>query len=403
MRVLIADNLAADTAGRLEAVGCAVTVDPSLQGDGLQQALARLDPQILVVRSTRVEAVHLAAARSLGLIIRGGAGVNTIDVGTASQQGVYVANCPGKNAIAVAELTMAHLLNMDRRLADNVAALREGRWDKRGFSKAGGLFGRTLAVLGTGQIGVEVIRRAQAFGLKVKAWSRSLSPEQADALGVTWCNTPLAAAAGADALTVHVALNDQTRGLVGERVLEALAPGAYVINTSRGGVVDEAALRLAIERRGIRAGLDVFEDEPGSGDVRFEGDIASLPGVYGTHHIGASTEQASQAVADEVVRVIQEVLTTGRVPNCVNLADRSPATHLLVVRHADEVGVLAGVFDLLRGAGISVQEMENIIFQGAQAACARISLDKAPPPQLLALIENSPHVFAASVVALEDK
>ena len=400
MRVLIADKLSPTVIDNLEAIGCAVTADPALKDDTLLAALSLHNPQVLVVRSTKVPATHIDAAPALSLIIRGGAGVNTIDVAHASGRGIYIANCPGKNAVAVAELTMGLLVNLDRRIADNVIALRNGIWAKKEFGKARGLKGRTLAILGLGKIGLEVVSRAKAFGMHVRVWSRSLTPEQAEAYGVEYAATPRQAASGAHALTVHVALTPQTRGLVGPEVLEALAPGAYVINTARGGVVDEAALIHATRTRGLRAGLDVFENEPSATDTAFTSDIANVDAIYGTHHIGASTDQASEAVGDEIVRIVGAWMQNGEVLNCVNLTDQTAASHMLVVRHADRVGVLAGVLEQLKEAGINVQEMENIIFQGGNAACARIQLGGMPDNETIRRIESSSDVFAAAVVAL---
>ena len=401
MRVLIADKLSDHVAPALEADGCAVTVDPGLKGDGLTAALGRVDPQVLVVRSTRVQAAQLAAARGLSLIIRAGAGTNTIDVPRASARGVYVANCPGKNAIAVAELTFGHLLNLDRRISDNVQALREGRWAKKAFSRSRGVHGRTLALLGCGRIGQEVIVRAHAFGMAVRAWSRSLTPEKAAELGVTFAATPHEACRGADVLSVHLALTDGTRGIVDQSLLEALAPGAFVINTSRGGVVDQEALLAAVQTRGIKAGLDVFAEEPGAGEDAFPFPIGRDTAIYGTHHIGASTGQATLAVGDEVLRIVSHYLRQGTVLNCVNLAEDTAASHVLVVRHADEVGVLASVLDHLRQDGVNVQEMDNHIFQGGGAACARIHISGAPSSAVLGQISASSQVFAASLVSLE--
>jgi D-3-phosphoglycerate dehydrogenase / 2-oxoglutarate reductase len=399
MRILIADKLSPQVTAALEACGCAVTTDPNLKDDSLQAALALHDPQALVVRSTKVRADHLQAAPSLALVIRAGAGVNTIDVAHASGRGIYVTNCPGKNAVAVAELVVGQLVNLDRRLVDNAVTLREGRWAKKAYGKARGLKGRTLAILGVGQIGEEVIVRARAFGMHVRAWSRSLTPERAAALGVQRAATPLDACRGADALTVHVAYAPETRGLIGEELLEALAPGAYVINTARGGIVDEAALLRAIQTRGLRAALDVFAQEPADGEGDFpDAAISGAEAIYGSHHIGASTDQASEAVGDEVVRIIAHYQRTGEVLNCVNLSEQTEATHLLVVRHADEVGVLAKVLRFLGEAGINVQEMENIIFQGGGAACARIQLSSAPEAATLAALSADPQIFAASVV-----
>lgn len=402
MRVLLADKLAAFVPEALESAGAAVTSDPSLKGDALEDALRQVDPEVLVVRSTKISARHLNAATSLSLIIRAGAGVNTIDVAGASARGVYVANCPGRNAQAVAELTFGHLINMDRRISDNVAALRAHRWQKKHFGKARGLHGRTLAVLGMGLIGQEVVSRAHAFGIHVQAWSRSLTPEKAAALGVTYAATPLDACRGAHMLSVHLAKTPATVGLVDRELLEALQPGAYVVNTSRGGIIDEDALQQVIATRGIRAGLDVFTNEPGSSDPSFDDHaIADNPSIYGTHHIGASTDQATESVGREVLRIVGCYRESGGVPNCVNLATESAATHMLVVRHEDCVGVLAGVLSDLREDHVNVQEMENIIFKGGGAACARIQLGSAPTPDTLARIRNNASIFAASLVSLE--
>ena len=138
-----------------------------------------------------------------------------------------------------------------------------------------------------------------------------------------------------------------------------------------------------MRERGIRAGLDVFATEPTSATSEFTDEIAREANLYGTHHIGASTEQAQEAIASEVVRIIKAFRDTGKVPNVVNLAQRTPATHALVVRHRDRPGVLAYVLDVIRAAEINVQEMENIIFEGAEAAVARINLDQAPPREML--------------------
>jgi D-3-phosphoglycerate dehydrogenase len=159
--------------------------------------------------------------------------------------------------------------------------------------------------------------------------------------------------------------------------------GAYFINTARGEVVDQNALLAGMRSRGIRAGLDVFANEPTSASGDFTDEIAREANLYGTHHIGASTDQAQEAIAAETVRIIRTFKETGKVPNVVNLAARTPATHLLVVRHRDRPGVLAQVLDAIRAAQINVQEMENIVFEGAQAAVARINLEAAPPAATL--------------------
>jgi D-3-phosphoglycerate dehydrogenase len=319
--------------------------------------------------------------------VRAGAGYNTIDVATASKRGIYVSNCPGKNAIAVAELAFALVLALDRRVPDNVADLRAGTWNKKEYSKARGLFGRTLGLLGYGNIGQEVAKRAHAFGMPIVVWSRRFASGKENVadepIPMTLAASPADVAARSDVLSVHLALNADTKGLVGAAVLDKLKPGSYFVNTARAEVVDHAALAKAIRERDIRVGLDVFADEPKDATGEFKDAIASLKNVYGTHHIGASTDQAQEAIAAETVRIVTSYKDTGKVPNVVNLAKKTPATHMLVVRHRDRPGVLAHVFDHLRSGNINVQETENVIFDGAQAAVARINLDGAPPEALL--------------------
>jgi D-3-phosphoglycerate dehydrogenase len=377
MLVLIADKFEQSGREGLQAIGCEVSFQPDLKDDALIQAIAEHKPDVLVVRGTKVTEPMLAAG-PLKLIVRAGAGYNTIDVAAASRRGIYVSNCPGKNSIAVAELAFALILALDRRIADNVIALRAGKWNKKEFSKARGLFGRTLGLVGLGKIGQEMIPRARAFGMPVVAWSRSLTNEKAAELGVEKMETPLDVARAANIVSVHVALKPDTRMLIGPHFFKEMRAGAYLINTSRGEVVDQGALVEAIHSKGIRAGLDVFATEPTSAVAEFADPIANDASVYGTHHIGASTDQAQEAIAAETVRIIRSFKETGQVPNVVNLAQRTPATHRLVVRHRDRPGVLAQVLDAIKAEQINVQEMENIVFEGAEAAVARINLDKAP-------------------------
>jgi D-3-phosphoglycerate dehydrogenase len=411
MIVLVADQFEQSGIDGLKNAGCEVFYDAKLADDTLVEALRHTRADVLVVRSTKVTAAMMDAG-PLSLIVRAGAGYNTIDVATASARGIYVSNCPGKNAVAVAELAFGLLLALDRRIPDNVAQLRAGQWNKKEFSKAAGLKGRTLGLIGYGAIGREMAARARAFGLHLAIWGRSLGsgPPDLEALGlddgrhnlkVTLAPTPADAAAVSDILSVHVALAAETKGLVSAAVLDRLKPGAFFINTARAEVVDHAALDAAVAAKGLRVALDVFPNEPSSGTGTYADPLLARSNVYGTHHIGASTEQAQEAIAAETVRIVSTFRETGRVPNVVNLATRTPATHMLVVRHRDRPGVLAHVFDQLRSASINVQETENIIFAGAEAAVARINLDKRPSEAVLALITSgNEHILSAQVGAI---
>jgi len=375
-RILVADSFQAEGLDALEALGCNVSFDPGCTKEDLPARLSELEPDILVVRSSRVEAAALNATPRLSLVLRAGAGYDTIDISTASAQGISVANCPGMNAIAVAELAFGLVLACDRRIVDQTIDLRNGRWDKKGYADSAGLHGRTIGILGLGRIGLAVIDRAKAFEMKVAAWSRSLTDETAEELGIQRCADPLELARCSDVVSVHLASAPGTEQFIDATFLEAMKDGAIFVNTSRGGLVDEEALASAIQSKGIKAGLDVYADEPGSGDKEFNSTISSVQPACSTHHIGASTQQAQDAIAAEAVRVVKHYLATGDVLHCVNRASKTAAALQLAVRHLNQPGVLSHVFDLIGEAGINVEEMENVIFEGGKAACARIQLDR---------------------------
>ena len=404
MKVLIADKFEKVGIDGLKELGCTVVSEPEVKAEALPELIRKVDPNILIVRSKKVNAEALRAGTALTLVIRAGAGIDTIDVAAASDLGVFVSNCPGKNSIAVAELVMGLLLACDRRIPDQVADLRQGRWNKAEYSKARGLYGRTLGIVGLGQIGREIARRALAFGMRVTAWSRSLTHEEADRLGVVYAQTPLDVARHADAITINIAATADTKNLVNAEFLGAMKPGAYLINTARGSVVDEAALQQAIRERGIRAGLDVFQNEPAAATGDFMSPLAQSPGMYGTHHVGASTEQAQVAIAHDVIRIVQAFKTSGEVPNVVNRLARSSATHVLTIRHRNRPGVLAHVFGVLAGAAINVEEVENIIYHGAHATLARIHLDGQPEADALARIRHgNPDIISAELSAINGR
>ena len=388
MKVLIADKFETVGIDGLKELGCSVVSQPDLTAEALPAAVKEVDPHILIVRGTKVTAETLNAGTSLTLVIRAGAGIDTIDVSMASSRGIFVSNCPGKNSIAVAEVVMGLVLACDRRIPDQVADLRQGKWNKAEYSKARGLYGRTLGIVGLGQIGKEVAVRARAFGMRVLAWSRTLTHEEADRLEIAYAQSPLEVARLSDVVTVNVAANADTKHLVNAEFLAAMRPGAYLINTSRGSVVDEAALQRAVSEKKIRAGLDVFQNEPAGGKGELTNPIVQVPGVYGTHHVGASTDQAQVAIAHEVIRIVQAFRATGEVPNVVNRLARSSASHVLVIRHRNRPGVLAHVFGVLANAAINVEEVENIIYHGAQATLARIHLDGEPSNGALERIKS---------------
>jgi D-3-phosphoglycerate dehydrogenase / 2-oxoglutarate reductase len=403
LRVLIADKFPESAVEAIQKLGCEVSYEAGWKDQELTDGIGKVLPEVLIVRSTKVSAEMIDAGKSLKLIIRAGAGYNTIDVEAASAKSVYVANCPGKNAVAVAELAMGLILSLDRRIPENTADLKKGVWNKGEYSKADGIAGKKLGIIGTGRIGQEVISRAQAFGMQVYAWSRSLTPERAEEMGVIFCETPLACARKVDIISVHLAMTPETKEIIDASFFKAMRQGAWFINTSRAEVVNEAALLEAIDNHGIRAGLDVFHNEPGGKSGEFVSPVAQRDGVVGTHHIGASTDQAQAAVADETVRIISEYMNSGIVPNCVNMMLKTPAKYLLSIRHKNTVGILADVLDVVRDEKINVERMENIIFKGAEGACANIQIDTDLSEKAMRRIENSStNIYSASISEMEE-
>jgi D-3-phosphoglycerate dehydrogenase / 2-oxoglutarate reductase len=398
--VLLADSFRQQGLEALESCGCEIVLDPSLKESALVEAIAATDPDVLVVRSTKVTEEMLDASERLSVIVRAGAGYDTIDVAAASKRGIFVANCPNKNSIAVAELAWSLILSCDRKVPDQVIDLRNGTWNKKEYSKASGLHGRTLGIVGLGGIGKEVIFRGKAFGMHVVAWSRSLTDEVAAELGVNRCDSLLNLAKMSNVISIHLASTPETEHIIDASFLEAMQDESTLVNTSRGKVIDEQALAKAVKEKNLRVGLDVYQNEPSSGDTDFSPKIVDQPCVYGTHHVGASTEQAQDAIAMEAVRIIKTYISSGEVPNCVNRAKTTPAKAMLSVRHLNLPGVLAHVFESISHTGINVEEMENIIYEGAEAACARIQVSEMPTQEQIDQIRNNDNVLSVTVSSI---
>jgi len=393
MKILIADKVSPDMISELEKLGGEVVYRPELTAESLPGALG--DAAILIVRSTKVTAGAIAAAAHLRLIVRAGAGVNTIALDAASDRSIYVTNCPGMNTDAVAELAIGLLIAADRRIPEATAALREGKWLKTEFGKARGLRGRALGIVGAGRIGLAVAKRAQALGMTVVAWSRSLTAGRAEALGVALAADPIELAGKADAVSVHVAATAQTKHLLGKAFFDAMKPGSIFINTARGDVVDTDALLAAIDPKGLRVGLDVFENEPEGGKADFP--LTALARrVICTPHIGASTEQAEQAIASEAVRIVASFMRTGQAEHVVNLRPPLVDKVHIVVRHYNRVGVLARTLTALRDQGVNIEEMQDSVFQTGTAACCSLILDRAPTAETLRRIRSDADVIAVS-------
>lgn len=381
MIVFVADKLPQEALDELKTLGVEVQSEPSASSADLDEGLE--NAKVLIVRSTVVSAACIKNSPNLMIIIRAGAGVNNIDMDAASNSGIYVANCPGQNSIAVAELTMGLILSLDRYIADNVMDFRGGKWNKALYSKADGLYGKTLGVIGTGQIGQEVIKRAQSFGLNVIAWSRSLTPIAAEKMGIQYADTVEDVAKQCDILSVHLAMHPDTKGIISKKVLSLLKDGSFFINTARGGVVDEDALYEELKAGRLFAGLDVFSGEPEYKEGEVKDRFQELKNAYITHHIGASTNQAQMAVASDAVDIVRGYLKEGKVRNWLNRCEQSDAPYTLIVRHFDKPGVIANVMNALKEADINAQELENVIFEGKKTACCTIQLDAKPETDTL--------------------
>ncbi|HEX2875677.1 MAG TPA: phosphoglycerate dehydrogenase [Polyangiaceae bacterium] len=384
MRVLVADRLSESSLDEMRTLGVEVSYEPDLEASELPGRLAGIN--VLVVRGTEVSKAAFEAGSALNLVIRAGAGVKNIDVPTASERGIYVANCPGKNASAVAELTFALIGSLDRRIPDGVASLRAGRWEKNEYARAAGLRGRSLGILGLGHIGRAVLKIAHAYELSCFACSRSLTAAKAAELGVTRVSTPGELAKVSDIFSVHLDLTERTRGIVDRKVLSQLKQGAFFINTARHELVDYDALQELIPQKSLRVGLDVLPNEPTTRSSTYRHPILETGLVYAVPHIGASTDEAQIAIANETVRILRSFLTKGEVPNVVNIAESSWSRYQLVVRHVDQVGALANVLAVLKRHGINVQELDNTVFEGARAACAKIRLSSRPSDACLSEI-----------------
>lgn len=390
MKILIADKFPERYIQQFKDLGLEVIYSPKLGEDNLHENIKDID--ILVVRSTIVNKRTINESENLSLIIRAGAGVNNIDMAAANNKGVYVTNCPGKNSIAVAELTIGLMISLDRRIPDNVKDFKDGKWNKAEYSKSEGLFGKTLALIGVGNIGKEVAKRALALGMNV--YGKDIS--RIEGIAIKDFSEMDQLLPLADVVSVHLPLTSETRGLFNEKMFSYLKPNSIFINTSRSEIINETALIDAIKTKHLKVGLDVFNDEPDAKDGFVSSPLQSLDNVYITHHIGASTEQAQNAIAEETVNIVRDFINSGIIPHWVNRAKKTDAHYLLVVKHFDKPGVLASIFDVLREGNINIEEVENVIFEGGIAACCTMKLNKPATSDMLKGIRNNSDVISIS-------
>ena len=275
--------------------------------------------QGLIIRSqTKVTKELLAAASELKAVGRAGVGVDNVDRDSATNHGVIVMNTPTGNTISTAELAFTLMLSAARNIAPAHAQVLEGNFPAARKANAGiELNNKRLAVIGMGRIGAEFAKRAQAFGMTIVAYDPFLTQTRADQLKVELAESPDAALTGADVVTLHVPLTDDTRHIINAERLALMNAGALVVNCARGGLIDEAALKAAIDSGHIAGcGLDVYEDEPPSSDhILFD-----LPKHTSfTPHLGASTNEAQENVGIQVAEQLRDFLTTGEIRNAINM------------------------------------------------------------------------------------
>ena len=403
MKILFADALPEAYVDLLAQQGDECTVSPELGADDIPDAIEGYD--VLVVRSTKVTAEAIGRSSRLGLIVRSGAGTNTIDCQAAADAGIYVCNVPGTNSIAVAELTLGLLLAVDRHIPAATGDLKNGIWNKKGYSKADGLMGKTFGVVGVGEIGLAVAERARSFGMTVVAERKADRRHDVEArirsIGIRLVENLDELVAESDIISIHVPGGESTDNLIDERLLGLMKPSAILINTSRGEVVNEEALIAAMDEKGIRAGLDVFRHEPDSGTGEFNSVLASHPNVVGTHHIGASTRQAQDATSAATVDVI-EAYRAGDPQNCVNVVRTRVGSATITIRHFDRVGVLAAALQVLRRGNINVQTMANKVFQGSNAAMAIIDVVGEVNDDLTSELASLDNVIQVQITARDE-
>ena len=352
MRIVVADDLPASSLELLRAEsGWVVDARSGRTPEALAVDVA--DADALLVRSaTKVDARLMDASPGLRIIARAGTGVDNVDVAAASARGILVVNAPGANSISVAEHACALMLALARSVPAADHAMKSAKWEKKRFLGTE-LRGKTLGIAGLGRIGQEVAQRARAFGMRVVAHDPYISSDVAAGLSVELMSLD-DICANADYLTLHLPSTAETRHLFNDARFARCKPGIRLINTARGELIDEAALRRAIESAIVgAAALDVFETEPPA-----DWSLAQLPQVIATPHIAASTEEAQELVGIETAATVRDFLRDGMVRNAVNFPSIHPDELQRLqpwIRLADQLGGLASQMGAARIEALGVR------------------------------------------------
>ncbi len=312
MNILIADKADPFLIKNLTKSSHLVDYQPLLTQEELILALQNSNTEILIVRSTQVTKEAIQGAKSLKWIIRAGAGTDNINIDAAKKSNISVSNCPGTNSRAVAELTIGLIISIDRKIPDNVISLREGKWNKKRFSNALGLYGKRLGLIGYGNISKLVASTAQTLGMKISVYSSHCNQQELKSQNIDLQSNLSVLASECDIISIHCSSRKDTIGLIDKTFFEHMKENAYIINTSRKEIINQTDLVHALKNKSIFAALDVFEGEEKTPEGEYHGELQHLPNVYCTHHIGASTQQAQEAVSEMIYDMIQTYDKTGK-------------------------------------------------------------------------------------------
>ena len=374
MKIVVADLFSPEGLAEMKKMGHNVVYEPKAVDAAFVELMRKEMPTLLVVRSKKVTKAVIDVDPKLEMVIRAGAGYDTIDVDYCSAKGIYVCNCPGKNNVAVAELAMGLIVCLDRRIPENVQLLKEGKWEKGLFAECIGLKGRTVGLLGIGAVGREVCKRCLAFEMNVIAYDPYLPPEAFTAMGATRVMSVQEIATKSDIISLHVPATKETLHMINKAFLATMKPDAVMINTARGDlVVEEDLIAHLNEMKDFYYACDVIQGEPAAKKAPFESQLAKHPKVFATHHIGASTKQAESAIGVEAVRMVKEYGTTKTVCNCVNMATDIKVTHKISVKYASSVGILGAIMAVFTPYNLRIEEVRNEVFKERHACVAGIN------------------------------
>ena len=295
------------------------------------------------------------------------------------------------------------MLSIDRKIADCTRDLKNKAWNKKKYSKADGILGKTLGIIGLGEIGIAFADRAKAFGMNVLAYDPIAQQKQNPKIArrhedrlFSFCPTIEELVKASDVITIHVPSNPHTKGMVNEEFLKNMKPNSVLINTSRGNIVNDKALIKAMDEKNIMAGLDVYNDECATATGTFETPLSIHPNVYGTHHIGASTEQSQNAIAAEVIEMLK-CYEKGIVLHPVNMEMKPVVKHTIIMRLFDRIGVLAAALLLLKEQGINLQQMEGRVFSGENAQQIILHVNKCPDGKTINEIRKIDNIIQVDV------